>query len=330
MNKRNYAFDFLKVFLVYVVVVHHSNALTHYLHRGYMAVDCFFMISGYLIARTQAAHPEMTTWTYLKRRIGSLYPAYIFAYILLAAAYIPTGRFIYQRSYGALLEIFLLQDVCIVSNSINYGMWYLSVLMTAGTLIYLLLRRLPRRASLILAPAAAILLYVWHKKMGGIEQWSMQGILYPPFWRGTAGILTGVFLYRFEETHLHNLFAPIAKLLEIVSFSAMVILICTPGIGIDYYVLIAIIVLIFSLTFPDPLLARLGKSKAVSFLIRHEYAVYLHHVLLIFLCEQLVQAAQLPKMAVIPLVLIGLTLFAVLSDAILNRITLGTKKLMKK
>ena len=320
MNKRNHAFDFLKVFLVYVVVVHHSGAMRHILHRGYMSVDCFFMISGYLIARTQDAHPSMNTWAYLKRRISSLYPAYLFAYICLAAVFIPAGRFIYDRSYGALLEILLLQDVCIVSNSINYGMWYLSVLMTAGTLIYLLLRNLPRKASIILAPAAAILLYVWHKTMGGIEQWSMHGMLYPPFWRGTAGILTGVFLYYFEGTRLHDRLAPAAKWIEAPAFIAMVALMCTPGIGIDYYVLIAIVLLMFSLTFPDPLLSRLGKTKAVSFLIRHEYAVYLHHVLLIFLCEQIMKICPLPTAAFVLLILISLTLFAVVSDYVLDRI----------
>ncbi len=329
MNKRNHAFDFLKVFLVYVVVVHHSGAMRHMLHRGYMSVDCFFMISGYLIARTQDAHPSMSTWAYLKRRLASLYPAYLFAYICLAAVFIPAGRFIYQRSYGALLEILLLQDVCIVSNSINYGMWYLSVLMSAGTLIYLLLRKLPRKASILLAPAMAILLYAWHKTMGGIEQWSMHGVLYPPFWRGTAGILTGVFLYYFEGTRLHDRLAPAAKWIEAPAFLSMVALMCTPGIGIDYYVLIAIVLLMFSLTFPDPLLSRLGKTKAVSFLIRHEYAVYLHHVLLIFLCEKIVKICNLPSISIVPLILVSLTLFGVLSDAVLERIVSALKKLKK-
>lgn len=329
MNKRNHAFDFLKVFLVYVVVVHHSGAMRHMLHRGYMSVDCFFMISGYLIARTQDAHPSMSTWAYLKRRLASLYPAYLFAYICLAAVFIPAGRFIYQRSYGALLEILLLQDVCIVSNSINYGMWYLSVLMSAGTLIYLLLRKLPRKASILLAPAMAILLYKWHKTMGGIEQWSMHGVLYPPFWRGTAGILTGVFLYYFEGTRLHDRLAPAAKWIEAPAFLSMVALMCTPGIGIDYYVLIAIVLLMFSLTFPDPLLSRLGKTKAVSFLIRHEYAVYLHHVLLIFLCEKIVKICNLPSISIVPLILVSLTLFGVLSDAVLERIVSALKKLKK-
>lgn len=329
MNKRNHAFDFLKVFLVYVVVVHHSGAMRHMLHRGYMSVDCFFMISGYLIARTQDAHPSMSTWAYLKRRLASLYPAYLFAYICLAAVFIPAGRFIYQRSYGALLEILLLQDVCIVSNSINYGMWYLSVLMSAGTLIYLLLRKLPRKASILLAPAMAILLYTWHKTMGGIEQWSMHGVLYPPFWRGTAGILTGVFLYYFEGTRLHDRLAPAAKWIEAPAFLSMVALMCTPGIGIDYYVLIAIVLLMFSLTFPDPLLSRLGKTKAVSFLIRHEYAVYLHHVLLIFLCEKIVKICNLPSISIVPLILVSLTLFGVLSDAVLERIVSALKKLKK-
>jgi len=198
MNKRNYAFDFLKVFLVYVVVVHHSGALTSILHRGYMSVDCFFMISGYLIARTLDAHPQMSTGKYLKRRLISLYPAYLFAYILLAAVYILVGKFRYDRTYGALLEILLLQDVCIVSNSINYGMWYLSVLMTAGTLIYFFLGHMPRKLTTVLSLLISVFLYAWHKTLGGIEQWGMVGILYPPFWRGTAGICAGIFFYRFS------------------------------------------------------------------------------------------------------------------------------------
>jgi len=110
----------------------------------------------------------------------------------------------------------------------------------------------------------------------------------------------------------------------------MVKLMCTPGIGIDYYVLIAICLLIFSLTFPDPLFAYLGKSKVVSFLIKHEYAVYLHHVLLIYACKRLIKVAAWPKLLLIPLLLVSLTLFAVLSDFVLNWLTAAARKMLKK
>jgi peptidoglycan/LPS O-acetylase OafA/YrhL len=56
------------------------TVLFHTVSLGEVAVDAFFLISGYLIARSMDR--SSTLWRYLERRVLRIYPAFLVAYVL--------------------------------------------------------------------------------------------------------------------------------------------------------------------------------------------------------------------------------------------------------
>ncbi len=87
------SFGALRLLFAYAVIVSHSPQLldgnfsreiflSHGLHvsLGELAVDGFFIISGYLIAGSYLSDPNI--WRFLKRRILRIYPAFVVASLI--------------------------------------------------------------------------------------------------------------------------------------------------------------------------------------------------------------------------------------------------------
>ena len=61
----------------------HDHMLTDYIGHGYLAVDFFFILSGFVIGYAYDDRwNRMTTWGFIKRRIIRLHPTIVFAIIL--------------------------------------------------------------------------------------------------------------------------------------------------------------------------------------------------------------------------------------------------------
>lgn len=87
-------FDLLRLVLAFTVCLAHLgevsgipafNPLTRYFYSG-VAVDCFFVVSGFLIFRSHERSSSL--WSYLNKRVRRIYPAYA-TVILLAAFFVP-------------------------------------------------------------------------------------------------------------------------------------------------------------------------------------------------------------------------------------------------
>jgi len=94
-------FDAIRIAMAFLVVWSHSFALyfgtesrelisrlTHgSVNAGNVAVDVFFVISGFLI--TKSFERSRSWWTYLKKRVARIYPAYLVATSLCAFVLLP-------------------------------------------------------------------------------------------------------------------------------------------------------------------------------------------------------------------------------------------------
>ncbi len=98
-------FDLLRLFLAFSVCFAHLAEATgisafiplrNYFYSG-IAVDCFFVLSGFLIFRS--FQRSSTPLSYLNKRVRRIYPAY-FTVVLLAAFLLP---FLFTEKPGALL-----------------------------------------------------------------------------------------------------------------------------------------------------------------------------------------------------------------------------------
>ena len=95
-------FNLLRLSLAAMVILSHSpelidgnrrreplTAIFHTLSFGELAVDCFFLISGFLILQSWQSCPKLTS--FIKKRVVRIYPAFIVASILSALLVGPHG-----------------------------------------------------------------------------------------------------------------------------------------------------------------------------------------------------------------------------------------------
>lgn len=121
------------------VVLFHLNAATHFhtwLNNGYVAVDFFFVLSGFVIASAYldriAGWIDMARFTL--RRLGRLYPlhlAVLGVYVALELSHAlqhPTQAFTGTRTLPALVaDLFLLQGFNAYDLTWNMAAWSISV-----------------------------------------------------------------------------------------------------------------------------------------------------------------------------------------------------------
>ncbi|CAO3432505.1 acyltransferase family protein [Azospirillum endophyticum] len=123
----------------------HPDSYTHLVQKGYLAVDLFFMLSGFVL--THVYHGTFSRsvgdkyWSFLRARIARLYPLHLAVLLLFVATalatraveYAATGSFPAiplkgAESIGALVaNLFMLQGLYASMLSWNYPAWSISL-----------------------------------------------------------------------------------------------------------------------------------------------------------------------------------------------------------
>ncbi len=103
-DSRKNNFDFLRLFFAVLVIYSHAyplglgseqsepfRLLTHgQLTGGAFAVDAFFIMSGFLIAAS--AQRSSTIWSFLKKRVTRIYPAFLLYTAIFLAIFVPLAH----------------------------------------------------------------------------------------------------------------------------------------------------------------------------------------------------------------------------------------------
>lgn len=277
-QKRNTAFDLLKVFFLLLIIIHHSGVIG--IHECfYLGVDMFFMISGYLLYSSYERYGGNGLVPFIKHRIGRLYPQYFIALMLTVIPFTMAGVSLgYERPIGLVYELLMIQNIGLpYSGGINYPCWYISVLMFSTILLCVVWKAIPgKTARQIIHAVLALGLYslLLVNNSATIEQWDKLGnVVYIPLLRGLAGIAAGAFLsqVKVKWTPLKYLDLPV-----------MVVITAAMLTNISEYAILPLIgLLVCSASLGDSPLGRAGKCGLIRFLIRHEYTMYLNHAMVI-------------------------------------------------
>ena len=124
------AIDGLRGVAAFAVLAHHSrNAILDF-HFGYLAVDFFFVLSGYVIglAYEQRLERGLRVSDYIIIRLERLYPMLLIGALfgLIAVQVTPAdGYFIPKESYG--LSIAFLAQVLLIPFVISQGAFFINV-----------------------------------------------------------------------------------------------------------------------------------------------------------------------------------------------------------
>ena len=184
---KNYAIDLWKIIFEFFIIFHHFMGSKN----GGSFVEFYFLISGYLLCNSYYKNKNQSIYLYMKKRIKTFWPTYLLAFIII---YLVKIGFTFNIDY--LPEAFMLQGLGFYS--INYPMWYLSVLLLITPLILLFLKYYHEKSFNYFAVIIIALVY-FNMLKAGLETWDLYGIYYTAWWRGFADMLIGVLIFKFTK-----------------------------------------------------------------------------------------------------------------------------------
>ena len=280
-TERNTAFDLIKIVCTLIIILHHSGFFYGVLNRGYIAVEFFFITSGYFLYRSYINRPNIKTIQYFLKRAKRLYPEYWFAFVMLIITGIFLDNIPYKHWYSPLLELTLLQNIGLQLDfeTMNYPCWYLSVLLFAGTLIYCCLRKFSKVMFNIIAFIIVFVVYLTFIVISpDIEQWNTVGyFFYLPFWRGVADLLIGIFIYQLPKIR-----GKVGVIIECTSGMALMSLLIIKG-KFDYIAVGLIILFIWTICSEKSIVRKIGSLKIIRIISKYQYGMYVNHICIIFI-----------------------------------------------
>ena len=217
------------------------------------------------------------TIRYFINRLKALYPDYIIAFIIICAIGLPLGIFTFPPITNFIAEILMIQNIGIVNGGMNYPAWYISVLITASPIVYLMLRTMNKKAYTITAIILVLAIFIPYiiicKKL---EWWdNIYYIICPVWFRGFAELLLGTLLAKLSDKQIfkNKIFVIIIEFITVLTIVAL--LFCeTPWMDFMGIVLCSILILVSSNS--HSISNYLGQAKTIRMLSKITYIIYLN------------------------------------------------------
>ncbi|MBC8577488.1 acyltransferase family protein [Yanshouia hominis] len=271
MIKRNNVIDFAKFIFSVVILLNHSNSLMPgkgcFMFGGYLAVEFFFLVSGFLIAQSSAKKSSFDantigteTLRLVLNKFKRIFPYYSLGFVLSFAVtqYINhvSGRSILKNAIKSILTFLRLgTTVGLNSYEVMDLCWYISGMLLGIMIIYPLLRYHANLFCYVEAPliCAFIYGYLFHTYKGTATlDWI--GICNTGLLRGIAGLSLGCLTYegsrKIKNIKWSGNGRVFLTLVEVMGyFIALIHMQFKSKIGSDDFVIIGILTMSISISF---------------------------------------------------------------------------------
>lgn len=214
-KRRNGAIELSRFLFSIVIILWHARKLcgggepSLCGESGYIAVEFFFLVSGWLIASKVEREEKRELLPadalhFLGSKLRGLLPVYIFAVSFAAVKILVLEKLSLKawlfRLLCAAWDILLLRISGVVLEQVVRAIWYVSAMLIAGVIIYLLLRKFGDWFYFVIAPlgALALLGYLFQKQADLNLIVGHFGIVAPGLVRALAEMSLGCVLYRFS------------------------------------------------------------------------------------------------------------------------------------
>lgn len=203
---RNHSIEALRFFFMLLICCWHNYASSGVFRHGYLAVEFFFILSGYLLYKSFSKQNSLSTIDYTLKKIKRFAPEYLIVMIFLYMRHFLIPCILGKREFSVPLvlkmfpEMVFLQDSGLYYGGMNFPLWYLSILLVGGGLLYALLKYDQRLALNIVFPWLCLQGYVYifsNSPDGSIQVWGANGASVMKLLRGVAGMSLGVLLAYF-------------------------------------------------------------------------------------------------------------------------------------
>lgn len=174
--------------------------------RGYLVVDVFFLLSGFVLAYAFYDRPSFDIWEFTKKRAFRLWPLHLASLFCFVLVMYLSGDAI--NELGLLLNVLLLHNAGFGdwhTNAFNYPSWSLSVELIVNLALAVVILAIPNRRwnTLLLAAlgliSAAILFFTvdsLNKQVSNVFGFLNIGLL-----RGFITMPMGILAYRIFAAH---------------------------------------------------------------------------------------------------------------------------------
>lgn len=292
MTSRIYVFDVLKFLFSIVISVFHLS--WKYAPQGYLCVELFFVISGFLIFFKMDYYKKFSINELWLKRIKSYYGYYLIFLI---------GYFLYFARDLSIADVInsllFMQFMGLGQSVISNTLWFLGVY----TYLYFLYLVLIKYVDFRLFPVLAIFLYILLANMYYISpnrsiMWTYENayrLLGIPFcvWRGVADIGIGLCIACFMHYRFKIPFVSII----IASLIILLFYIFTAGIGSKYDYLVPFIggiLLLFAEKNQDCIAIKVLNyiGKKFHYICSLSLPIYIFHCMVIDILKKLNYSAQ--------------------------------------
>lgn len=334
------------IFTLMIAVFHFWAHYKELARGGFIAVEFFFIVSGFFLLKTYEAYevalstregsaeiisPFQYTWL----RIKKLYPHYLFSFLVI---FLYRNLIISKNGLATILNNFLKSgtEIFMVYGTIlsdekthiyNSSTWYISVMLLVGYLLWFFLKK-NKSAVLVLAPVISFWIYAYMAyTLGTTDNWRSHvfEIFNYAIFRATAGLLLGIVVYRAQRvfvTYCRNKSHILPKLY--LAFGTVVLLIAIIGSyqwfyrASFFYIICFVIGIIFLITGEELLSAPIFKDIKMASIGNISYAMYLNHYLIIQILKD--QIFPIYRVWIIPIYLLILILYSIFTTKLIQKL----------
>ncbi len=165
--KRNNSIEAFRFLFICVICLWHFNGVATFIKHGYIAVEFFFIVSGFYLYRAYKRHSDIGTLDYTLHKIKKFLTPFVMSFVLLLL--LDRKQYIYPPSNitpDAVLskyfvhshELFFCQGIGFTDRvAVNHPLWFISILLFSGGILYSLLRNYNQKAISLIIPLLTFL-----------------------------------------------------------------------------------------------------------------------------------------------------------------------------
>ena len=330
----NYFIDFLKFIFSIVIVIYHAWVFAYdynsaLFKAGYLAVDFYFIVTGYLMMnsiqkdKNSESSIGIKTIKFLYKKIKNIFPYILFAFVIGSILlYKDTGLTISVLTRNNYISEILQIGVLGLGFPINSATWYISSMLLSLMFLYPLALKYKDNYSTLIAPILLIIFllicYSFNIKINNPIY--KMGLGLNGLYKGFIFILLGNITYVLTNSFKKIPFNKLGRIiLTIIEFILLLILLYTMNYNILGTIIVALItVILVIITFSNKsytnkifnfkILKELGKFGFImflnniyfrTFLIQNDYSFRYRNFLILYVGLTII--SSLVSYAVVPL-----------------------------